>query len=261
MSIFDDIMREGQASTELDPELANGTKEAEEFVVRRKAYIREKYVDALVNPVPLIRRKAQQRAIAELKLPEERQYLIDEVSKMAKVMEWDRRRRATTDGYATRFRKNITDVAGATAEGMFRMIDSFKKVAQNALGGAEADDDVRFRVGLEAAKTADNPDFVRPDSAYTHKIAAGIGQTMPQLGGGLAAVAAAGPTGGAAYWMAQEYPSQRDRLVAGRRRTLRPGSKPNRWSYGNGYRRHGNDTAKPICLKGCRREADQGLRP
>jgi len=198
---------------ELDSPIWDIVDRAGELNVRRRRYLKDKYAWRISSGSKMVRSKAQSAAAKEIKNPQERAFLIDAVAEISRAKAWDRRRQVAGNGYATRFRKNIRETGQATGESIYDTMNNIRKVASGALGGIEDDVDIRFTRGLEAAKETENPEFIQEDTGASQGLAVDIGRSLPALGGGLVALGAAGPIGGAGFWAVQEFPEQREQFV------------------------------------------------
>ncbi|MFZ5832708.1 MAG: hypothetical protein ACOY3P_21685, partial [Planctomycetota bacterium] len=96
----------------------------EESRDRRRNYIRDKYAWGLVAPLKGTRLDYSKAALKEIVDPEERQWLVEEVGKIARMQEWAQRKDYSESSYPGRLGANLQKVGGAFAEAGTGMVEA-----------------------------------------------------------------------------------------------------------------------------------------
>ena len=220
MPLDPQVMKSLEGVSFLDPEISTSLDRTEEAIERRRSLLRDKYAWNLVAPLSGTRESYSEKAIKEVTDPAERQWLIEEVGRIAQAQSWAKEKKYAESGLIKpgfsepafiggRFGVRAQQVGGAFAE------------AGTAMTGAAADfrdwiqcrgrtvDEVRFKRQLEAAKQGADPSLGR-DAPLSLRAAAGMAGMAPDLSAGLLAGATAGPWAMAGYWTARLFPERNE---------------------------------------------------
>lgn len=190
--------------------LAEDTKQS---IDRRKRQLTDAYVWGLLSPLPGIRETYAEKATKEVQDQREREFLIQQISKYAKMQEWAQRSEYAEKGFTGRFMDRIGKVGAGYAAGGGEILGAVKDWAALVAGKNRSAEDVRFLRGMENAKQLTNPDV--PDEPLL-KSTVGFTRLTPSAGAGMLATVAGGPAGLMAYVGMQNYPKSReDFLEAG----------------------------------------------
>ncbi|MFA5186706.1 MAG: LPD38 domain-containing protein [Patescibacteria group bacterium] len=197
----------------LDAQVLDSVNKTEGTIERRRQYLRDKYVWGLVAPLTGTRTTYSKRAIQEVTDPIERQWLVEEVARVARMQEWAQRKAYGESGYAGRFAKNLQKVGGSFAEAGTGMLEAASGLRDWAQGKGRSAEDVRFLDAIESAKQAENP-YIPKEMVLAGKAATGAAGMAPDLAAGLLANVAGGPAGMAGYWTARQTPERREGYLA-----------------------------------------------
>jgi len=191
----------------LDEEVALAVKQADEHAKARRDLLREKYAWGLVAPLKGTRLDYAKKAIREVKDHSERQWLVEEVARIAKSQEWSQRKKYSESGYLGRLGSAAQKVGGAFAEGGTGMVEALDDLRKLAHGKGRSAEDVRFLQALEAAKRAENP-FSSEAPGLAGKAATGAAGMAPDMAAGLLALQTGGPKAAFGYWGARMAPER-----------------------------------------------------
>lgn len=197
----------------LDTSVLDSVNRTESDVEHRRQYLRDKYVWGLVAPLTGTRATYSKRAIQEVTDPIERQWLVEEVARVAKMQEWAQRKAYGESGFAGRFAKNLQKVGGSFAEAGTGMAQAASGLRDWAQGKGKSAEDVGFLDALESAKQAENP-YIPKEMGLAGKAATGAAGMAPDLAAGLLSNVAGGPAGMAGYWTARQTPERREGYLA-----------------------------------------------
>lgn len=173
----------------------------------RKKYLRDRFLDGLSSDFDGVRHKFVSDISKEIEDPHERQFLINEVIKRKKAMEWIDRYKYNKAGFGGRFVKNLGDVGKAFINANIGISEAATDVAKYSVGLTPSKENLEFRNGIESANSAN--DFQLEGFRKWTKIGAeGIAQFAPDMEASILAGAGAGPYGMFSYWTARLAPEQ-----------------------------------------------------
>uniref|UniRef100_A0A6M3KU73 Putative structural protein n=1 Tax=viral metagenome TaxID=1070528 RepID=A0A6M3KU73_9ZZZZ len=179
----------------------------------RKRYLRDKYVWGLASDFSGTRKQYRDDAIGEISDPLERQFLVGEVTKVRKAMEWIERKKYEESGFAGRFIRNLGKVGDEYVEAGAGIVEAVKDIAKYAIGYKPNREDAEFRQAVDYANLSQ--DFeLSGFRGLTQKAAEGMAGFAPDMAAGMAAGVGAGPAGMFAYWTARQAPEQTRRYIA-----------------------------------------------
>lgn len=201
------LQPEGQPK--LDPDVAASLDRTSEAVDRRREYLRDKYAWGLVAPLSGTRLTYAKRAIQEVTDPTEREWLVGEVGRIAKMQEWAKRKDYDEAGAVGKRWKNFQMVGASFADAGTGMVEAASGMRDWLQGRGRSGEDVKFLRALEAAKQTQDP-TVPKDAPLTLKAATGAAGMVPDMAAGLLANAAGGPAGMFGYWTARMQPERRE---------------------------------------------------
>ena len=208
MESFQEEQEDEQAL--LDPEVMASMDRADETIKRRKKFLRDAYGWGLVAPLSGTRETYAKKALKEVDDPLEREWLVEEVSSLAKVQEWARNKKYTESGFLGRFAQRAQTVGGAFAEAGTSMVGAAKDLGSFLIGQGRIKEEVQFLRSLESAKQEEDPTIPR-DAPLSLKAAAGATGMVPDLAAGLLAAATpGGPYAMLSYWTARLFPERRE---------------------------------------------------
>jgi len=217
------IVGGGQATTpppQFDPkveEIASGTGDA---IERRRSYLRDKYAWGLVAPLSGTRETYSAKALKEITDPAERQWLIEEVGRIAQAQSWAKEKQYAESGWVKpglkepaivggRLGVRAQQVGGAFAEAGAAMTGAARDFRDWLQGRGRTVEEVQFKRQLEAAKQGADPSLGK-DAPLSLKAAAGAAGMAPDLSAGLLAGMGGGPLAMAGYWTARLFPERRE---------------------------------------------------
>lgn len=193
----------------LDGDTLAAIKQTDDAVTRRREYLRDKYAWGLVAPLAGTRTVYSKKAIEEIADPNERQWLVEEVGRIAKMQEAVQQDEYNKAPYMSRLGANAQKVGGAFANAGTGMAEAAGGLRDFMQGRGRSVDDVRFLRALESAKVAENP-FSREAPGVSGKAATGASGMAPDMAASLLANAAGGPPAAFSYWTARQMPERRE---------------------------------------------------
>ena len=200
----------------LDKDVLSAVDFAEKHDKARKDYLRDRYAYGLVSPLKGQRSEYAERVVKEVTDPTERQWLVGEVGKIARMHDAIQRKEYNetegVTGYAKRFHTNIQKVGGSFIDAGTGMMEAVDGWLDRLHGKERSAEDVQFLRALEGAKQEENP-MVASDAPLTLKAATGAAGMTPDMAAGLLANAAGGPAAMAGYWTARLAPERREDYI------------------------------------------------
>ena len=213
MAMLDSMPQEDidRATTQpkLDEDILESLDRADDDQEARKQYLRDKYVWGLVAPLSGTRETYSKKLVDEVTDPGERQWVVGEVARVARVQEWAERKDYNDAGYFSRFGQRAQKVGGSFAEAGTGMLGAADDLLDFMNGRTDSADDVKFLRALESAKQQENP-YIPEDIGLAGKAATGAAGMVPDLAAGLAAATAGGPVSMMGYWTARGFGERRE---------------------------------------------------
>ena len=208
-AIPDSAIQGAQQPPQLDGGTLDAIKRTDEAVARRRDYLRDKYAWGLVAPLTGTRLTYSKKAIEEVTDPAERQWLVEEVGRIAQMQEAVQQDEYNTAPFLSRLTTNSQKVGGAFANASTGMTEAAAGLRDWLQGNGRSADDVRFLRAIESAKQAGNP-FSGQAPGMSGKAATGAAGMAPDMAAGLVATTVGGPAGGFAYWTARNAAERRE---------------------------------------------------
>ena len=196
-------------ASQFDPDVLAIAKQTGEAIERRRSYLRDKYAWGLVAPLSGTRESYSERAMKEITDPSERQWLTEEVGRVARAQSWAKEKKYAESGLAGRFGRRAQQVGGAFAEAGTAMTGAAADFRNWLQGRGRTVEEVQFKRQLEAAKQGEDPSLGK-DTPLSLKAAAGAAGMTPDLSAGLLAGTVGGPGAMAAYWTARLFPERNE---------------------------------------------------